>query len=68
MMVFTGVSGLAEEIDAVDAVVPFEHVASMAARVFGPTTPQPVVRGVPEETMPCSFCHCLAAASVVGPK
>jgi hypothetical protein len=27
------------------------HESSMAALVLGPTTPQPVVAGVPEETM-----------------
>jgi hypothetical protein len=44
------------------------HDALIAARVFGPTTPQPVAAGVPEETTPCSLCHCSVAACVSGPK
>ena len=40
----------------------------IATAVLGPTTPQPVVAGVPEDTMPCSLCHCRTAAWVMVPK
>ena len=39
-----------------------------ATRVFGPTTPYPVVLGVPDVTIPCAFCHRCNASSVFGPK
>lgn len=42
--------------------------SAMAARVFGPTAPYPVVAGVPEETIPCRVWNLSTAASVSGPK
>ena len=43
------------------------HELSIAARVFGPTDPQPVVAGVPDETMLCVACQVLTAAVVRRP-
>jgi hypothetical protein len=44
------------------------HESPTAALVLGPTTPYPVVRGVPDETMPLFDCHSSTAAWVIGPK
>ena len=39
---------------------------AMAARVFAPTTPQPVVAGEPEDTMPCAcWYRCTARVSAM---
>ena len=58
--------------DPVVAVVvaveePGVHESPIAALVFGPTAPYPVVAGEPDETMWWSLCHCLTAACVRGP-
>ena len=43
-------------------------VQSMARRVRGPSRPYPVVKGVPDETMPLADCHAWRARWVMGPK
>ena len=53
-------------VESMDVAVPVDE--AMAARVFGPTAPYPVVLGEPEETIAWSRCHCWSAACVVGPK
>jgi hypothetical protein len=57
----------AEEADAaagwlVIAVAP-AHDANVAS-VLGPTIPQPVVWGEPDDTMPCADCQACTAAVV----
>jgi hypothetical protein len=68
----TGVTGVVGTVGVVEVVVAVAKgvfcICTIFALVFGPTTPQPVEPGVPEDTIFCSFCHCFTAASVSGPK
>jgi hypothetical protein len=49
-------------------VVDGEHVRAIAARVRGPTLPQPLVRGEPEQIFIFLHCHCCTADCVRRPK
>jgi hypothetical protein len=40
---------------------------AIAASVLGPTVPQPVVCGEPEETTPCADCQACTAVVVSAP-
>lgn len=52
---------------AEDESVP-PHTDDIAARVFEPTTPNPVEDASPDETTLCAPCHCPTAAWVSAPK
>lgn len=54
------------DVTMVGGVVP--HLLAIAARVFGPTAPYPVVAGEPLDAIPCWACHCCTAFSVRAPK